>query len=75
MFTLFNLIGAGLWAVAVGLAGFYLSDSIERVLGEIRHYEIEVMATIGIVGLVAWSLVILRRRRREKRLAARKESS
>jgi membrane protein DedA with SNARE-associated domain len=53
-FTLLNLIGAGIWAISIGLAGYYFGQAVEAILGDIKRYEVELMA--GIVGLamVIW---------------------
>lgn len=68
VFSLLNFIGAMLWALAVGLAGYYFGRGVEAVLGEIRHYEIELLAFIGIAGAVAWIVVIVARRKSKRRI-------
>ena len=65
-FTLLNLIGAGLWAVAIGLAGFYFGHGVEAVLGEIRHYEIQVLVFIGVSGMLVWVAYLIRRRTKDE---------
>ena len=67
VFSLLNLIGAAAWALAVGLAGFFFGRGVEAVLGEIRHYELELLAFVGIAGALAWILVLLVRRRPGRR--------
>lgn len=69
-YTLLNAIGAGIWASSIGCAGYYFGRAVEAILGDIKQYEVEVMA--GIVGLamVIW-LVHFYRRRRSDRGAAR----
>lgn len=62
LFTLLNVIGAGIWAVAIAVAGFYFGHSVEIVLGEIKHYEFQVMAFVGACGAVVWIVLLLRRR-------------
>ena len=62
-FTLLNTLGAGLWAVAIGLAGFYFGQSVEVVLGDIKHYELEVLAFVIVVGLLVWGVFLFRRRK------------
>lgn len=63
-FTFLNLTGAALWAIVIGLAGYYFGRSLEAVIGEIKHYELEVMALTGLLGAIAWGIVYYRRRRR-----------
>jgi len=66
LFTLLNLIGAILWAIAIGLAGFYFGQSVEIFLGEIKHYELQLMAFIAFIGALAWIIFLLRRRKRNR---------
>ena len=39
-FTLINLVAGIIWAVPVGLLGFYLGSAAERLLADARHFEI-----------------------------------
>jgi membrane protein DedA with SNARE-associated domain len=67
LFTLLNVIGASIWAVAIGCAGFYFGHGVEALLGNIEHYEIEMFAVVGLVGLLSWIIFLLRQRRRTAR--------
>ena len=62
LYSLLNFVGAALWALAVGLAGFYFGRGVEAVLGEIRHYELELMALIGAAGALVWIVIFVRRK-------------
>lgn len=62
-FALLNALGAAIWAVAIGLAGFYFGRSVEVVLGDIKRYEIEILAFVSIVGLLVWGVFLFRRRK------------
>ena len=64
-FTLLNLIGAGIWATSIGFAGYYFGRATEAILGDLKRYEVELMA--GIVGLavVIWLAHFYWRRRLE----------
>lgn len=72
VFTLLNLVGAVLWAIAVGLAGYFFGRGVEAVLGEIRHYELELIGFVALAGALVWILAFARRRSRNTR--ARDES-
>jgi membrane protein DedA with SNARE-associated domain len=65
-FFLLDLVGAGLWALAVGIAGYAFGDTAERVLGEVEQYEGLLALVIVTVGLGFW----LYRRHWSTRLAA-----
>ena len=64
-FALLNIIGAGIWAISIGFAGYYFGQAVETVLGDIKRYELELIA--GIVGLAAliWLTHFYRRRIRK----------
>ena len=62
-FALLNMLGAGLWAVVIGLAGFYFGHGVEVVLGDIKHYELAVLAFVIAVGTLVWTVFLFRRRK------------
>lgn len=64
LFTVFNVIGAGVWAIAIGFAGFYFGHSVENFLGVIKQYELQVFAFIAITGLLVLVISKLRERRK-----------
>ena len=62
-YTLLNLLGAGVWATSIGFAGYYFGNAVEAVLGDIKHYELELMASIVGVAMLIWLLHFYRRHR------------
>ena len=74
VYSLLNFIGAFVWALAVGLAGYYFGRGIEAVLGEIRHYELELLTFIGIAGALAWSVHFIVRRNSKRRTPDKSDS-
>jgi membrane protein DedA with SNARE-associated domain len=62
-FFVLNMIGAAIWAVAVGSLGYYFGVAIEAVLGDIKHYELEFFAAIALVGLGFWLFRALTKKR------------
>lgn len=64
-FALFNVIGAALWAGAVGVLGYSLGHAADWLLGDIRRYELELFATVTLLGALIWVVhAILRTRSR-----------
>lgn len=61
-FALLNLIGAGIWAIGIGLAGYYFGRAVEAMLGDIKHYELELVAAIIGVAALVWLAHLYRRR-------------
>ncbi|MBN2427474.1 MAG: DedA family protein [Deltaproteobacteria bacterium] len=48
-FAILNFSGAALWAVAIGLLGYFVGQAAEHLMAEIKRYEVWIL--IGIVGL------------------------
>jgi membrane protein DedA with SNARE-associated domain len=63
-FTLLNVIGATIWATGIALAGYYFGHAVEIVLGDIKKYEVEVMAAIIVVASIIWLIYFYRHRKR-----------
>jgi membrane protein DedA with SNARE-associated domain len=53
-FILLNLTGAGIWAVSIGLAGYYFGQAAEALLGDIKRYELVLMAGIIGIAMLLW---------------------
>lgn len=63
-FFIFNLLGAGAWAIVIGSLGYVFGHALEAVLGDIRRYEIAIMAVVLAIGLGLWLVHVWRGRRR-----------
>lgn len=61
-FSLLNLLGAFIWAISIGLAGYYFGHAVEAVLGDIKQYEIELIAVIICVASLVWLFHFYKRR-------------
>ncbi len=57
-YLILNGIGAIVWAVVLGLAAFYFGAAMESLLGDIKRYELWVLAALVLIGVGFW----LRRR-------------
>jgi len=62
-FITLNLIGAAVWAVSIGLAGYYFGQAVEALLGDIKRYELLLMAAIIGISTLVWLAHFSRRRR------------
>ena len=62
-FTTLNLIGASIWAIGIGLAGYYFGHAVEVVLGDLKRYELETIASVIVVAVLIWLVRFYRRRR------------
>jgi membrane protein DedA with SNARE-associated domain len=62
-YTLFNVLGAAIWASAVGLAGYFFGSAMETVIGDLRRYELELMGGIIAIAAALWLFRRYRHRR------------
>ncbi len=62
-FFFLNMVGAGVWSVAVGSLGYYFGYAIESVLGNIKRYEMGVFGVMAAVGLGFWLFRLLTKKR------------
>ena len=53
-FIILNFLGALVWAMIIGSAGYFFGTAFEAILGNIKHIEAELMIAIGFTGLVVW---------------------
>ena len=53
-YTLLNVTGAAIWAVAIGTAGYLMGHALELVLDEVKRYELWILAAIAGIAAVAW---------------------
>ena len=62
-FAVLNLIGAAIWAISIGLAGFFFGQAMETILGDLKRYELALMAGLVIIGGTVWLNRLYRQRR------------
>lgn len=53
-FLLFNLIGAGIWSLTIGILGYLFGQTLEVILGDIKHYEMLIFLGLAILGAFVW---------------------
>jgi membrane protein DedA with SNARE-associated domain len=53
-FVLLNIIGAAAWATLIGTLGFTFGQGLELLLGDIHHYEKEILGAVSGVGVAVW---------------------
>lgn len=61
-FLLLNAVSAAIWATVLGAAAYHLGAALERVLDNIQHYELWVMAALAAAGALLWLWRRLRNR-------------
>jgi membrane protein DedA with SNARE-associated domain len=55
-FAALNAVSAAVWATAIGLVGYAVGESAERLLGEVERYELALFAGLALVGGAVWLL-------------------
>lgn len=64
LFFVLNAVGALLWAMVIGSAGFYFGKALEVMLGQVKTYEMLVIGILAGAALAIWTIKILLRRYR-----------
>ena len=55
-FIVLNAIGALVWASVVGVAGYFLGQTVALFLADVQRYELWILGILGAGGLAAWSI-------------------
>jgi membrane protein DedA with SNARE-associated domain len=55
-FLVFNTLGALIWSVAVSLGGFFSGAALQILIEDIRHYELEAILGMCLIGLTLWAI-------------------
>jgi membrane protein DedA with SNARE-associated domain len=66
-FVTLNLIGAAIWAVTFGYAGYSFGHAFEFLMGKIKQYEMTALGLLVVLGLSIWLSARLRNHHRKKR--------
>jgi len=53
-FLILNMLGASVWAVVVGTMGYLFGHALEVILGNIKHYELLIIAILTGAGILVW---------------------
>jgi membrane protein DedA with SNARE-associated domain len=61
-FIIWNAVGAGAWAIAVGALGYLFGRSVEVFLEDAKKYEIWLMTLVFLIGMVIWLIHFHKRR-------------
>ena len=59
-FLILNSLGALLWSVVIALGGYLFGAALQSLLEDIRHYELEIMVGIALIGFIFWAIHRLR---------------
>ena len=58
-----DLAACLVWAVVVGLLGFGTGEALERLLGDLKRYEVVLLFVLTLAGLVYGLFLYLKERR------------
>ena len=65
-FAILNMTGAAIWATLVVCLGYAFGHAMELWLGDIHRYEMALLATVLIAGLLVWFFYLGRQRRQQR---------
>ena len=63
-FFLLNLVGAIIWAISFGYAGYLFGEAFRLFLSDFKRYELYVLLGLILIALVIWLATLIRNRRR-----------
>jgi membrane protein DedA with SNARE-associated domain len=63
VFIPLNILGALVWAVAIGSAGYLFGRTLEGLFGRLKHLELWIMLGIALIGVAFWVIRFWRARR------------
>ncbi len=61
-FMLLNAISAMVWANLFGILGYIFGQALELLIGDIKRFELGIIAGILVAGMVLWLLKVARRK-------------
>jgi membrane protein DedA with SNARE-associated domain len=53
-FIVLNATGAMVWSIVVGSGGYLFGNALEIIIGDIKRYELEILAAMTLAGCVVW---------------------
>ncbi len=62
-FFALNVIGAAVWATAIGVLAYFFGHALEILLGDLKRYERAAMIAVAIAGTLVWAAHFCRQRR------------
>ena len=63
IFVLLNILGAIIWSVSIGCAGYFFGQTLENYFVRLKDVEIWVMVGIAVIGGIVWIFYFLRSRK------------
>ena len=72
-FLILNILGALVWAVAIGVSGYSFGNVFEWVIGDVERCELRLFLGLAAVGVIVWCAHWLRRQKAGKQPAAPKK--
>jgi len=62
-FLAINAFGAAVWSVAVAAAGYVFGEALQRMIADLKRFELHTIVTMLTIGVLLWLLHVLRSRR------------
>lgn len=55
-FLMLNMVGAAVWAIVIGMLGYFFGSVLELLITDIRHYEEAILVFILLASLLMWAI-------------------
>lgn len=62
-FLVLKVVGSAIWAVSIAAVGFYLGESLNWFMGDLKHKRLAILLAICVVGLIVAVYERIRKRR------------
>jgi membrane protein DedA with SNARE-associated domain len=63
LFIPLNILGALVWAVVIGVAGYLFGQALETFLGNLKHYEYAILLSLAGISVLVWLIHFWRSRK------------
>ena len=62
-YLILNFVGASVWAIVIGVLGYFFGNTLEILIGNVKKYELLIFAMVAGAGLLLWIFHLIKRRK------------
>ena len=72
-YLILNFVGASVWAIVIGVLGYFFGNTLEILVGNVKKYELLIFAAVAGTGLLLWVFHLVKRKSINKQSKCRKQ--